>query len=386
MPKITNKYILKNTSFFEDEKLVKNKDIIIENGIISNILDSGDNTANLDDVKEYDCTNLLLSPAFIDLQINGCGGVLLNDNISINTLEVMHKTNKKYGCTSFLPTLITTDADEIKQALEVVYNAHKNKPNNILGIHIEGPYISIEKKGAHNPKYIKPIDDEMVDVLCSYANKMVVKLTLAPENNSSEHIKKLFNAGVKLSIGHSNATYKQAIEAINNGISLSTHLFNAMSALQGREPGVVGAILNSDIYAGIITDGIHVDYANINLVHKIKKNKLYIVSDAVTPMGTDMKEFYLANQKVIVENGRCVNESGSLAGANIDMLNSLINCIRYANISKSQAFAMATNIPAIAIGVDSKLGFIKKGYIANLVILDNDYKIHHVIDNGILEA
>lgn len=384
MSKITSKFILKNTSFFEDETLVKNKDIIIENGIIIDIIDSSNN-AIVEHIKEYDCTNLLLSPGFIDLQINGCGGVLLNDNISIHTLEVMHNTNKKYGCTSFLPTLITTDADEIKQALEVVYNGHKNRPNNILGIHIEGPYISIEKKGAHNPKYIKPIDDEMVDVLCSYANKMVVKLTLAPENNSMVHIKKLFESGVKLSIGHSNATYNQAKEAINNGVSLSTHLFNAMSALEGRKPGVVGAVLNSDIYAGIITDGIHVDYANINLVHKIKKNKLYIVSDAVTPMGTDMKEFYLADQKVIVENGSCVNESGSLAGANIDMLNSVINCIKYASISKLQAFAMATHIPASAIGKDKFLGFIKKGYVANLLILDNDYKIHYVIDSGVIE-
>ena len=212
---------------------------------------------------------------------------------------------------------------------------------------------------------------------------MIVKLTIAPEENSLDLIKKLLNGGVKVSIGHSNATYSQAIAGINEGINLSTHLFNAMSAFEGRNPGVVGAILNSNIYAGIIADGIHVDYNSINLVKKIKQNKLYLVSDAVSVMGTNITEFMLADKRVYVSDGRCINEEGSLAGANIDMMSCVANCVNFVKLELDEALRMATIYPANAIE-NNQLGKLTKNSIANLVAFDNAYKVKYTIQDGIL--
>ncbi len=375
-------YILKGATIFNGESCINNHNIVISNGYIADIIPQNTNNCNF---KEYNLSGLTISAGFIDLQINGCGGVLFNDDISANSLQIMKETNLKYGCTSFLPTLITTTQDKIIKALQVVYDYHTKYPNCVLGIHIEGPYISKIKKGAHNASYIKPIDIDMVNILCSYAKKMVVKLTIAPEENSLDLIKILLQGGVKLSIGHSNATYTEATDGIKAGINLSTHLFNAMSAFEGRKPGVVGAILNSNIYAGIIADGIHVDYNSINLVKKIKQSKLYLVTDAVSPMGTNITEFVLGDKKVFVKDDMCINEDGALAGANIDMMSSIRNCVNFANINLEESLRMATIYPANAIE-NGNLGRLTKNNLANLVAFDNNYNVKHTIQDGILTS
>jgi N-acetylglucosamine-6-phosphate deacetylase len=373
-----NTYALVGAKIFDGENFLESHNIIIENETIKDIV-----KYIPEDIKIYDFSGCTITPGFIDLQINGCGGVLLNDDISEKTLSIMAKTCAKYGVTSFLPTLITTTEDNIKKAIAVLSVFHEKQPHQVIGIHIEGPYISKVKKGAHNAQYIKPIDQNMVSYLSEAVKKLPIKITMAPEENDINLIKQLIDAGVRVSIGHSNANYDQAQKSIDIGVSLGTHLFNAMSSFEGRSPGVVGAILNNDsLYSGVIVDGHHVDFKSIEIVKKIKKDRIYVVTDAVTPMGTEMEEFYLADQLVRVKNGACINENGNLAGANIDMLSSFKNLVFELQFSEKEAFKMISSIPAKAFGVDNKLGYIKAGFIANLVILDSNFNIKHVLQNG----
>lgn len=373
------RYAITSKKIFDGENFLSNKAIIINDNKIEDIV-------NLDEVKiteVLDYKDNIITPAFIDLQLNGCGGVLFNDDISEQTLEVMHKTNLRFGTTSFLPTLITTSEENIKKAVEVVTSFHKKYPYSVIGIHIEGPYISKIKKGIHNPIYMKPISQEMVDFLIASAKNVPIKITMAPEENSIDRIKQLVDGGVKVSIGHTNSDYATAKKGISAGISMATHLFNAMSPFEGRSPNVVGAVLDSHtVHAGIIIDGHHVDYASIAMVKEIKKDKLYMVTDAVTPMGTDMTEFPFADQTIYVRNGKCENKDGTLAGANIDMVSSVANAVNHANISLKETLRMASLYPAEAMGISNKIGKISKDYIANLTIIDSNYKMIATIDCG----
>ena len=374
-----SRYAITSKKIFDGEQFFSNKAVIINGNEIEDVID----VTNVGSLELIDYKEAIISPAFIDLQLNGCGGVLLNDDISENTLEVMHKTNLRFGTTSFLPTLITTSEEEIKKAVEVVTKFHAKNPYNVIGIHIEGPYISKVKKGIHNPIYMKPISQEMVDFLIISAKNVPIKITMAPEENSIDRIKQLVDGGVKVSIGHTNADYKTAKEGIKAGISMATHLFNAMSPFEGRSPNVVGAVLDSHtVHAGIIIDGHHVDYASIAMVKEIKKDKIYIVTDAVTPMGTDMTEFEFADQTIYVRDGKCVNKDGTLAGANIDMIASVSNAVNHANISLSEALRMSALYPAEVMKISNKIARISKGYVANLAIFDDSFKMISTIDCG----
>ncbi|MDR0484967.1 MAG: N-acetylglucosamine-6-phosphate deacetylase [Alphaproteobacteria bacterium] len=371
-------YAITAKKVFDGEAFQSNKAIIIDNNKIKDII-------ALEDIGNIELINYgdnIIAPGFIDLQINGCGGVLFNDSISPETIEIMLKTNLSCGTTSFLPTLITASESDVKKAVETATLMHEKYPHNIIGVHIEGPYISKIKKGIHNPVHMKAISSEMVDFFVSFAKKIPIKLTLAPEENDVAKIQQLVDGGVKVSIGHSNANYIQAIAGVNAGISLATHLFNAMSPFEGRNPNVVGAVLNSNsVHAGIIIDGNHVDFASVALVAKIKKEKLYMVTDAATPMGTDMKEFRFADQLVYVKGDKYVNKDGTLAGANINMMESIANAVEKVNLPLSESLKMASLYPANALGV-SKLGRVLKGYIANLVVFSSDYNLVATIDGG----
>ncbi|XWO14186.1 N-acetylglucosamine-6-phosphate deacetylase [Candidatus Hepatincola sp. Pdp] len=323
-------------------------------------------TANTKVINLKDC---IISAGFIDLQLNGCGGVLFNDAISTATLQTMYNTVLQFGCTSFLPTLITTSFQDMEKAVAVATSFYQQNPYKILGLHLEGPCISTIKKGIHNPKYIQPLTAKMVDFLCQAGQKIPLKITLAPEVNDLALIRELIKAGVKVSIGHTNANYEEVDAVIQSGATLATHLFNAMSGFEGRNPNAVGAILNNPkVYTGIIIDGVHVDYHTIQIVHKIKQDKLFIVTDGVTPMGTNLQEFMLADQKIYVKNNKCVNANGVLAGTNINMFESLKNAVLQVKIPLDIALNMVSLYPAYAMGIANKLGNIQVGSIANLAI------------------
>ncbi|MFG0604813.1 N-acetylglucosamine-6-phosphate deacetylase [Vibrio mimicus] len=366
-------------------KIYTGNDVLVKHAVIINddkieAICPADSLSS--DINIVDLNGANLSPGFIDLQLNGCGGVMFNDEITAKTIDIMHKANLKSGCTSFLPTLITSSDENMRQAIAAAREYQSQYPNQSLGLHLEGPYLNVMKKGIHSVDFIRPSDDEMIEIIC--ANRDVIaKVTLAPENNKPEHIEKLVEAGIVVSIGHTNATYAEARQSFESGISFATHLFNAMTPMVGREPGVVGAIYDTpDVYAGIIADGFHVDYANIRIAHKLKGEKLVLVTDATAPAGAEMDHFIFVGKKVYYRDGKCVDENGTLGGSALTMIEAVQNTVEHVGIALDEALRMATLYPAKAIGVDNKLGRIKKGMIANLTVFDRDFNVKATVVNG----
>ncbi|OIN28216.1 N-acetylglucosamine-6-phosphate deacetylase [Vibrio barjaei] len=372
-------YALTNCKIFTGSDVLTNHAVLINGDQIESVLPSAELPS---DIKCVDLNGANLSPGFIDLQLNGCGGVMFNDEITADTIHTMHRANLKSGCTSFLPTLITSSDDNMRQALTAAREYHSQNQNHSLGLHLEGPYLNVAKKGIHSPDFIRQSDDAMIDLICENRD-LVAKVTLAPEQNAPEHIEKLRKAGIVVSIGHTNATYEEARKGFESGITFATHLFNAMTPMTGREPGVVGAIYDTpDVYAGVIADGFHVDYANIRIAHKVKGEKLVLVTDATAPAGADMDYFIFVGKKVYYKDGKCVDENGTLGGSALTMIEAVQNTVEHAGIALDEALRMATLYPAKAMGLENKLGRIKKGMIANLTVFDRDYNVQGTIVNG----
>src|SRR5699024_8587685 len=258
----------------------------------------------------------------------------------------------------------------------------KSKANQALGLHIEGPYISVQKKGTHDPHIIRKPNQEMIDFLCQNADVIKV-ITLAPEEVEIEHIRQLADAGIYVSAGHSNASYEQARRGFANGITLSTHLYNAMPPITGREQGLIGAIFDTpEIYAGIIVDGHHTSWASIRTAKKLKGDKLVLVTDATAPVGTNASTFEFAGKTIYYKDGVCLDENGTLSGSALTMNDAVKNSVLHVGIALDEAIRMATLYAARAIGMDKTLGSIERGKIANLVAFDNDFKVIKTIVNG----
>ncbi|MCG7490349.1 N-acetylglucosamine-6-phosphate deacetylase [Vibrio sp. Of14-4] len=372
-------YALTNCKIFTSNDILIDHAVVIKDQLISAVCPRAELAH---DIKIIDLNGANLSPGFIDLQLNGCGGVMFNDAINSETLEIMHRANLKSGCTSYLPTLITSSDQDMIQAIKATREYQAKYQNQSLGLHLEGPYLNKAKNGIHNIDYIRPSDNEMIQLICDNSD-VITKVTLAPEHNAPEHIQRLKQAGITVSIGHSNATYPQARKGFESGITFATHLFNAMSPMEGREPGVVGAIYDTpSVYAGIIADGLHVDYANIRIAHKIKGEKLVLVTDATAPAGANMDYFIFVGKKVYYRNGKCVDENGTLGGSALTMIEAVQNTVEHVGIALDEALRMATLYPARAIGVDNKLGLIRQGMIANLAIFDRDFNVQATVVNG----
>lgn len=338
-----------------------------------------------DDCLIEDLEGAFLAPGFIDIQVNGCGGVQFNETLealNIETLEKMQQTNLLTGCTSFLPTLITSSDEFMIRAVEVMQDYLVHHPNQALGLHLEGPYINIEKKGIHEPRFIRQPTAEMIDFLCAHA-KVIKIVTLAPECVAPNFIRQLVAAGIHVSVGHSNGHYQDCLDGFAAGIRLGTHLFNAMPAIMGREPGVVGAIYDTqEVYAGIIADGLHVDWANIRTSQRLKRDKLILITDAMLLTGTDIPVGIFAGKTIYNKQGRCVDAQGTLAGSSLTMIDAVKNCVNYAGIALDEALRMASLYAAQAIGVDTHLGSLAVGKIANLVIFDPQFVVRKTIVNG----
>ncbi|MFC6276551.1 N-acetylglucosamine-6-phosphate deacetylase [Psittacicella hinzii] len=338
---------------------------------------------------EINLDGLNLSPGFIDLQVNGCGGANFNEtleNLSFETLNTMHSCNVKHGVTTFLPTLITSPIEFRRKALEVITDFQQANPDlvaSVPGIHIEGPHISIEKKGTHNPAYIKPMQQVDLDLYLEYKD-IIKMLTLAPEENDLALVKQLLDAGILVSIGHTNATYEKAKEFINAGVKSATHLFNAMTSItNGRTPGVIGAIYESpEISPGLIVDGVHVNWPLVNLSLKVKKDRIFIVTDAVTPAGTDVTEFKFANKIIKVINQGCYDEFGCLSGSAITMDSQLSRLKENSDLSTEEILSLVTYNPAKHIGMEKQIGTLYPEAFANLAVFDDEFNIKATYVNG----
>jgi N-acetylglucosamine-6-phosphate deacetylase len=372
-------YALVHGNLYTAKNILENRTLLIEGNSIQAVLSPTD---ALPDCPIIDLEGLSIAPGFIDLQLNGCGGVMFNDAIAPETLQIMHETNLKSGTTSYLPTLITTSDDDMLRSIQVVRKFRQHSPHNVLGLHLEGPYLNPKRKGIHNASYIRKPDRAMLEKIAAAGGETVRLLTLAPEMAAPEDTKLLVDAGIVVSIGHSDATYEEAQAGFEAGMQMVTHLFNAMSPWLGRQPGVVGATLaRSEIYAGIIADGYHTHFASIELVYRLKP-RLILVTDATPPVGTQMDSFWIGGQQVFYRDGKCVAADGTLGGSALTMIEAIANCVRHVHIPLTEALRMASTYPAQLLGLDHKLGDIAPGYIANLAIFTDDLEIAGVVDRG----
>ncbi|WP_318498043.1 N-acetylglucosamine-6-phosphate deacetylase [Photobacterium leiognathi] len=368
-----------NVNVFDGQNTLNDQAIFVQDDVIQRIVPMSEvNQAKLPETV-VDAKGMLASAGFIDLQLNGCGGVLLNTAISTETLKIMNETNLKSGTTQFLPTFITSDGESLVEVIEMVEATEKPEQLGVLGLHLEGPFISVEKKGAHREEFIRQLDEKTAHYLADNADKICV-LTVAPENTPQSVIDIVREAGITVSLGHTNATYDQVNE--KNGLEMATHLYNAMTPLGSREPGVVGYIFDKKPHAGIIVDGIHASFPSVRIAHEIMGEKLFMVTDAVAPAGTDMTEFDMAGLKAFVTDGKCHYADGTIAGAAVTMIQGLNNLIDHVGLSREEALRMATLYPAQAVKIDNEYGMLKAGYKANITLLSNDNQVKHVFQMG----
>lgn len=315
--------------------------------------------------------NMLL-PGFIDTQVNGGGGVLFNDSPSVDAIRQIGRAHRHFGTTGFMPTLISADLDVVARAIAAARSAIEARVPGVLGIHIEGPFLNVERKGVHDPAKLRELDTSAVGLLTSLGLGRTL-VTLAPEMTKPEIIRQLAAAGVIVSAGHTNATYAEVVAALHHGLSGFTHLFNAMSQLTGREPGVVGAALESvDSWCGIIVDGQHISPVVLRLAMRCKpSNRFMLVTDAMPSLGTNARSFKLEGRDITVSGNVCVDEDGRLAGSNIDMASCVRNAVSLLGTSLPEAVYMASLYPAEFLGLSHELGRIAPGYRANLVLADD---------------
>ncbi|OAN11500.1 N-acetylglucosamine-6-phosphate deacetylase [Photobacterium jeanii] len=321
----------------------------------------------------------LATAGFIDVQINGCGGVLLNTDRRKATLDTMNATNLRHGTTQYLPTFITSREEPMKEVIDLVASIEDPQAEGILGLHLEGPFISKEKKGAHQEDCIRKLDEQTAHYLADNAKHISV-LTLAPENASQKVIDILTQAGITVSLGHTNSTYDEC--AAKHGITMATHLYNAMTPLGSREPGTVGYIFDQKPYAGIIVDGIHSSYASVRIAHQQLGDKLFMVTDAVNPAGTDMKEYDMAGTTAYVTDGKCHYADGTIAGAAITMIEGVRNLIEHVGVSKEEALRLASLNPAKSLGIENEYGRIAAGYKANITLLNKALEVQSTFQMG----
>ncbi|WP_409159320.1 N-acetylglucosamine-6-phosphate deacetylase [Pectobacterium sp. B2J-2] len=375
-------YALTHCRIFTGHQILDNHAVVIADGLIERVCSLAELPAG---IEQHDLNGAFLAPGFIDLQLNGCGGVQFNDSldtISVKTLEIMQQANQRSGCTSFLPTLITSSDAFMKHSIDVMRDWLAQNKHQALGLHLEGPWLNVIKKGTHDPAFIRQPTQELVDFLCANADA-ITKITLAPEEVEPSVIRQLTATGIIVSAGHSNATWEQAKQGFAAGIRFATHLFNAMPYLTGREPGLVGAIYDApEVYCGIIADGRHVDWANIRNSKRIKGDKLVLVTDATAPAGADIDQFIFAGKTIYYRDAICVDEHGTLSGSALTMIEAVRNSVEQAGIALDEAIRMATLYPARAIGVDKQLGTIESGKVANLTAFDRDYHILKTFVNG----
>ena len=326
--------------------------------------------------REIDIAGSYLLPGFIDTQVNGGGGVLFNDETTVEGIAAIGAAHRRFGTTGFLPTLISDELDVIAAAMRATEAAIAIGVPGVLGIHIEGPFISKERKGIHNPAMFRTLDAESKALLKSLTRGKTL-VTLAPENCTPEDIAELAAAGVIIAAGHTNATYETAVAALRAGVTGFTHLFNAMSPMTHRAPGVVGAALESQTsYCGLIADGRHVAWPVIRIALRAKAHDhVMLVTDAMPTVGSSQKTFVLNGQRIHVDNGVCVDDAGTLAGSDLDMATAVRNCVEKAGVSLADAAMMAATAPARFLGLGSARGSLAVGQRADMVWLDKALQV-----------
>ena len=364
---------------FDGAHMLDGRAVVIESGRVLGLPREQDLGAGI----ERRRIDGLLAPGFIDVQVNGGGGVLYNDVRSVDGIKTIAEAHRIYGTTGLLPTFITDTREAMGEAVEAMREALAARVPGVLGIHLEGPFISPERKGVHNPGFMRPMEDEDIAIMTSLREGRTL-VTLAPERNSMEAIARLASAGILICAGHTASDYETVMEATRHGLRGFTHLYNAMPPLAGRDPGPVGAALDSpDTWCGLIVDGHHVSDAALRIAIAAKgMERTMLVTDAMAVTGTDLESFELHDRTIYRKDGRLTTADGTLAGSDLDMASAVRNSVRRLSLALPDVLRMASLIPAQFLRLDHELGRIAPGYRADLVLLDESLQVRQTWING----
>jgi N-acetylglucosamine-6-phosphate deacetylase len=355
-------------SLFDGTRLHDGCAVVIEGSCIAGIVPKGSLPASIP--VRHMPVGAWLAPGFIDTQVNGGGDVLFNDAPTPEGIAAIVKAHRHFGTTSLMPTFLSDSEDKMRQALSAVQTL-LGVDAGVLGIHFEGPFLSPDKAGVHDPRWIRSPQSADVGMLTSLQGGATL-VTLAPERVPRGFIAQLAGAGVRVSLGHSMATYAQTRLALSQGLRGFTHLFNAMRPLASREPGPIAAALEEPgAWFGIIVDGEHVAPAMLRLALR-GQGRPMLVTDAMPPVGGGRSTFALYGREITMSDGRCTTGDGTLAGTLLDMASAVRNSVRLLGLPLTQALRLASAAPAAFLGIEDRLGHIARGYRADMVVLDPD--------------
>ncbi|MDC0599550.1 N-acetylglucosamine-6-phosphate deacetylase [Candidatus Pseudothioglobus singularis] len=369
------KQAITGSKLFNGIDFIEHKALLIEDQHIAGIVNKD---AIPTDFQVKKLEGGILSPGFIDLQVNGGGGKLFNNSPDKESLNTIISAHQYFGTTSIMPTVISDSLNILQKCTDTISNEIDNN-HSLLGIHIEGPFFNVKYRGVHQKQYINTINASYLN-LFETLDKFPVMLTLAPECISIKQLKHLNSLGFKILAGHTDANYDQLEEAVKYGLDGFTHLFNAMGQISAREPGVVGSAFDFDeTSASIIVDLHHVHPSLINLSFKQKpKGKLFFVSDSMATINHGEPSFELYDEVVSESNGRIINSEGKLAGSSITQIDAIKNAYQKCSIPLESAISMATLYPAEYLGVSDYIGQLKKGYRADLAHFDSNFHVQNV--------
>ena len=361
------RYAIRNGPIMIGNEIVAGRAVIVCDKTIEAVVPDNELPAG---ISCHDLNGELLAPGFIDTQVNGGGGVLFNDAPTVETIKTIAAAHRRFGTTGIFPTLISDDLAVVSAGVAAVESAIQAGVRGILGIHIEGPFLNMERRGIHAADKLRELDEGGLAVITGLRRGSTL-VTLAPEMTTLSMISRLAEAGVIVAAGHTAATYAQTRQALGHGLRGFTHLFNAMTPLGNREPGVVGAALeDNESWCGLIVDGHHVSPVTLRLALRCKPaSKFLLVTDAMPSVGTSDSTFMLDSRTIRVENGRCVDSKGTLAGSNLDMASAVRNAVSFLGVPLPIALAMASSHAADYMRVNKTRGRIDVGLTADLVAL-----------------
>ncbi|PKP92930.1 MAG: N-acetylglucosamine-6-phosphate deacetylase [Alphaproteobacteria bacterium HGW-Alphaproteobacteria-16] len=376
-------YCVNGSIQLPDGRVVQGHALCVEHGRIAAITDIDDVPPN---AARIDLAGNLLAPGFVDLQANGGGGVLFNDNPSVDALRVIAQAQSRFGTTAFLPTLISDDLDKIRVAIGAVNDAIALGVAGVIGIHLEGPFLNADRKGIHDAQKIRRMTDGDIDAILRH-KPVTTLVTLAPELVSDDQLHRLKSGGVLLCAGHTDGSFEEITASFAAGVDGVTHLFNAMSPLRARAPGAVGAALaDPDCWCCIIVDGEHVHPETLKLAFRAKGSldRFILVTDAMPTVGQSDKEFILNGERISAKDGVCKNADGTLAGSDLDMARAVQNCVDLLGMERARAVELATLNPARFLRAEKQFGTLQVGLAANMVELRADGVVRRTWINGAL--
>jgi len=370
---MSTSFALTAARIFDGETWHRDTALLVRDGQVDGLVAPG---SVPEGVALVDCGVGTVAPGFVDLQVNGGGGVMLNDRQDVDAIRTICAAHARFGTTALLPTLITDTPKITADAVAAGIAAHAAAVPGFIGLHLEGPHLSVGRKGAHDPALIRPMSEsDEAALVASRARLPALLTTVAPESVTADQVGRLAAAGIVVSLGHSDASYATARAYAAAGASMATHLFNAMSQIGNREAGLAGAAIDQGgLWAGLIADGIHVDVATMGIALRAKRgpSKIFLVTDAMATIGTDMTEFALNGRVIQRRDGRLTLEDGTLAGADLDMISAVRFVHGKLGLDLGEALRMASLYPAQAMGIDPSHGRLRKGSRADLVHLTAD--------------